>query len=81
MDGSTVVAFEDIKNGDLLIATHSDITDEGQSVRKMAVGTTLTGADGKAKNIQVADKVELVDTVEFENLVIDRRVCTERCSC
>lgn len=70
LDGSTVVAFEDIKNGDLLIATHSDITDEGQSVRKMKVGTTLTGADGKAKDIQVADKVELVDTVEFENLVI-----------
>ena len=36
----------------------------------MKVGTTLTGADGEAKYIQFADKVELVDTVEFENLVI-----------
>lgn len=70
LDGTTLVAFEDLKNGDKVIATHADITDEAQSVHKLKVGTTLTGADKKGKDVQVGEKIDLIDTVAFENLVV-----------
>lgn len=70
LDGTTLVAFEDLKNGDKVIATHADITDEAQSVHKLKIGTTLTGADKKGKDVQVGEKVDLIDTVAFENLVV-----------
>lgn len=70
LDGATLVAFEDVKNGDNIIATHSDINDEPQSVHKLKIGTTLTGADKKAKDIKIANKVDVVDTVAFENLAV-----------
>lgn len=69
LDGQTVVAFEDLSKDGIVFATHSDITDEAQAVHTLKVGTTLTGADNKAKDIQAADKVDVVDTVAYENLV------------
>ena len=69
LDGKTVVAFEDLSKDDVVFATHSDITDESQAVHTLKVGTTLTGADNKAKDIQAAEKVDVVDTVAYENLV------------
>lgn len=69
LDGTTVVAFEDMYHEGVLFATHSDITDELQAVHSLKVGTTLTGADKKSKDIQIGSKVDLVDTVAFENLV------------
>lgn len=69
LDGQTVVAFEDLSKDGIVFATHSDITDEFQAVHTLRVGTTLTGADNKAKDIQAAEKVDVVDTVAYENLV------------
>ena len=69
LDGKTVVAFEDLSKDNVVFATHSDITDESQAVHTLKVGTTLTGADNKAKDIQAAEKVDVVDTVAYENLV------------
>lgn len=69
LDGKTVVAFEDLSKDDVVFATHSDIIDESQAVHTLKVGTTLTGADNKAKDIQAAEKVDVVDTVAYENLV------------
>lgn len=70
LDGATLVAFEDVKNGDIVVATHADITDKAQLVNKLKIGTTLTGADKKSKDVQVGDKVDLIDTIAFENLVV-----------
>lgn len=69
LDGQTVVAFEDLSKDNVVFATHSDITNESQAVHTLKVGTTLTGADNKAKDIQAAEKVDVVDTVAYENLV------------
>lgn len=69
LDGQTVVAFEDLSKDGILFATHSDITDEAQAVHTLKIGTTLTGADHKAKDIQSAKKVDVVDTIAYENLV------------
>lgn len=69
LDGQTVVAFEDLSKDGILFATHSDITDEAQAVHTLKIGTTLTGADHKVKDIQSAKKVDVVDTIAYENLV------------
>lgn len=69
LDGQTVVAFEDLSRDGVKFASHADITDEAQSVHTMGIGTTLTGADKKSKDIQSADKVDVVDTIAYENLV------------
>ena len=69
LDGQTLVAFEELSEGGIVFATHADIKDEAQSVHAMKVGTTLTGADGKAKDIQSAKKVDVVDVIAYENLV------------
>ena len=69
LDGQTVVAFEDLSKDGILFATHSDITDEAQAVHTLKIGTTLTGADHKAKDIQSAKEVDVVDTIAYENLV------------
>lgn len=68
LDGQTLVAFEDMKNGDVLVATHSDITDENQAVHGLKIGTTLTSDDGKTKEIGQNKSTKLVDVVKFENL-------------
>lgn len=73
LDGQTVVAFEDLSEDGVKIATHADINDESQSVHKMKVGTTLTGADKKSKDIQKADKVSVVDSVHYENLYVGEK--------
>lgn len=70
LDGTTLVAFEDLKKGNNIIATHADITDKAQSVHKLKIGTTLTGADKKGKDVQIGEKIDLIDTVAFENLVV-----------
>ncbi|MDO4595528.1 MAG: VaFE repeat-containing surface-anchored protein [Coriobacteriaceae bacterium] len=69
LDGQTLVAFEELSEGGIVFATHADIKDEAQSVHAMKVGTTLTGADGEAKDIQSAKKVDVVDVIAYENLV------------
>jgi hypothetical protein len=70
LDGQTLVAFEDMKRGDVLVATHADITDENQAVHGMKLGTTLTAVDGKTKEIGQNKETKLVDVVKFENLNI-----------
>ena len=42
----TVVAFEEVKDGDVVVATHSDISDEDQTVYSPSIGTTASVKDG-----------------------------------
>lgn len=68
-DGKSWVVFETLYQDGRQIAVHADINDEVQTVHFLKVGTTLTGADKKAKDVKAASKVTLVDTVAYENLV------------
>lgn len=45
----TVVAFEEVKDGDVVVATHSDITDEDQTVYSPSIGTTASVEGGAAE--------------------------------
>ncbi len=41
-----VVAFEEVKDGNILVAAHADITDEAQTVYSPKIGTTASAAPG-----------------------------------
>lgn len=69
LNGKTVVAFEDLRHEGTVVATHADINDEGQSVHKLKIGTTLTGADKSGKTVAADSEIELIDTVSYENLI------------
>ena len=72
-DGTELVAFETLSHDGVEVAAHADISDEGQTVMvenpKPAIGTTATdGTDGD-KTVIADEKVIIVDTVEYANLI------------
>lgn len=64
----TVVAFEEVKDGDVVVATHSDITDEDQTVYSPSIGTTASVKNGapSTQNINGKD-VTRNATVDMSN--------------
>ena len=67
LHGKEIVAFEDLYRENVLLATHADINDEGQTVKikNPEIGTKAT-ADGK-KEI-TADKITITDVVSYTDL-------------
>lgn len=50
------------------IGSHEDITDDGQSVERGRIGTTLMGEDGQ-DTVEQGDQVTLVDTIAYGHLI------------
>ena len=67
--GKTVVVFEDVYKDKIKVATHADITDEDQSIYIPKIGTKLTGKETDEKEFHAFDKIELKDTMKYENLI------------
>ena len=67
--GKTVVAFEDVSRGGVTVATHADVTDEGQSVHFVAIHTTATDKADGDHQIAATQTQTVVDRVEYTNLV------------
>ena len=67
--GKTVVVFEDVYQDKIKIATHTEITDEEQSVYIPKIGTKLTGKETDEKEFHAFDKIELRDVMKYENLI------------
>ena len=67
LHGKEIVVFEDLYRENVLLATHADINDEGQTVKikNPEIGTKAT-ADGK-KEI-TADKITITDAVSYKDL-------------
>lgn len=67
LHGKEIVVFEDLYHENVLLATHADINDEGQTVKikNPEIGTKAT-ADGK-KEI-TADKITITDVVSYTDL-------------
>ena len=66
--GKSVVVFEDLYQDENVVASHSDINDEGQTVTfgQPEIGTTAT-IDG-AKTAQPTEQITITDTVEYSGL-------------
>lgn len=67
LHGKEIVVFEDLYRENVLLATHANINDEGQTVKikNPEIGTKAT-ADGK-KEI-TADKITITDVVSYTDL-------------
>jgi hypothetical protein len=68
--GKRVVAFEDLSTAGVTIATHADITDEGQTLHVPAIHTTATDEGGMHEH-QLTDadsQMAITDTVSYEGL-------------
>lgn len=67
LHGKEIVVFENLYRENVLLAAHTDIDDEGQTVKVKSpkIGTEAT-ADSK-KEI-TADKITITDVVSYENL-------------
>ena len=68
--GASVVVFEDLYQGETLVASHADLEDEGQTVTfgQPEIGTTAT-IDGE-KTTQPAEQITITDTVEYSGLTV-----------
>ena len=66
--GKSVVVFEDLYQGENVVAFHADINDEGQTVTfgQPEIGTTAT-IDGE-KTAQPTEQITITDTVEYSGL-------------
>ena len=67
--GKTVVAFEDVSRGGVTVATHADVTDEGQSVHFVDIHTAATDKADGDHQIAATQTQTVVDRVEYTNLV------------
>ena len=68
--GKVVVVFENLYQGETLVASHADLEDEGQTVTfgQPSIGTTAT-INGE-KTSQPAEQITITDTVEYSGLTI-----------
>ncbi|MFR6278703.1 MAG: VaFE repeat-containing surface-anchored protein [Acutalibacter sp.] len=68
--GKSVVVFEDLYQGENVVASHADINDEGQTVTfgQPKIRTTAT-IDGE-KTAQPAEQITITDTVEYSSLTV-----------
>ena len=68
--GKSVVVFEDLYQGENVVASHADINDEGQTVTfgQPEIRTTAT-IDGE-KTAVPAEQITITDTVEYSGLTV-----------
>ena len=68
--GKAVVVFEDLYQGENIVASHADIDDLGQTVTfgQPSIGTTAT-IDGE-KTSPPAEQITITDTVEYSGLTV-----------
>ena len=68
--GKSVVVFEDLYQDESIVASHTNLEDEGQTVSfgQPEIGTTAT-IDGE-KTAQPAEQITITDTVEYSGLTV-----------
>lgn len=70
--GKTFVVFEDLIHKDITVASHTDITDEGQTIRIIDLHTNAYGRETEAKDVQNDTEVTITDRVTYTNLIPGR---------
>ena len=65
----SLVAFETLVNAEAkTVAAHEDITDEGQTIYIVSIGTSLKDANNY-KEFNATGKITVIDTVTYRNLI------------
>ncbi|MCD7884136.1 MAG: VaFE repeat-containing surface-anchored protein [Lachnospiraceae bacterium] len=70
--GVTTVVFEDLYHNEVIVASHADLTDLGQSVHFPKIRTTATDLDTSSHVGTVEEKAVINDVVCFTNLVVGK---------
>ncbi len=72
MEGSTAVVFEDLLHENVRVTTHSDITDNGQSVEYPKIRTKAYDKNTGDHNGTIGPETTIIDTVTYTNLIAGR---------
>lgn len=74
LQGREIVVFEDLLHEGDVIATHSDINDEGQTVKfvEPSIKTTATNKEDGSKELDANESVTIQDKVEYKDLIIGK---------
>lgn len=72
LKGNAVVAFESLYEDEIEVATHADISDEGQTIEfpKHEIHTTARDQDSGTNTAQTKKETTIIDTVEYKNLIV-----------
>ena len=73
LKGKSVVVFEDLYNENVKVASHADITDEGQTVNFPKLNTTATDKATKSHTGVVSEQTTITDKVEYSNLTVGEK--------
>ncbi len=68
LKGKTVVAFEQLRRAGVVLASHEDFADEGQTISAPSICTELTG-ETEEHSVSSSDTIVLVDTITYTNLI------------
>lgn len=67
--GVTVVCFEELWQGEVKLAQHTDLSDPDQSVLFPSIGTTASDADDGDQEAHADEEVTITDEIAYKNLV------------
>ncbi|WP_439022128.1 VaFE repeat-containing surface-anchored protein [Bacillus thuringiensis] len=72
--GREVVVFEELYQDGVLVATHADINDVGQTVRfvEPTIKTTVTNKADGGKEMHAKDSITIQDKVEYKDLIVGK---------
>ncbi|MFA2819817.1 VaFE repeat-containing surface-anchored protein [Bacillus wiedmannii] len=72
--GREVVVFEELYENGVLVATHADINDVGQTVRfvEPTIKTTATNKADGGKEMHAKDSITIQDKVEYKDLIVGK---------
>ncbi|HJH74322.1 MAG TPA: VaFE repeat-containing surface-anchored protein [Eggerthellaceae bacterium] len=68
LGGKSLVVYEKLFAADVLLASHEDPSDDGQTVTVAEIDTTLVDA-GDGDHVIASGKVKLTDAIEYKGLV------------
>lgn len=69
LEGKTIVVFEELYKDSILLAHHTEISDEGQSIHVPGVHTTATDDETEDHIAQYGEEVSVTDRVDYTNLI------------
>lgn len=67
--GQTTVIFEELYQGDLKLAVHTDLKDQDQQISFPEIGTQVTDSETGEHFANASEKVKLTDTISFKGLI------------
>lgn len=67
--GTTAVCFEELWQGEVKLAQHTDLSDPDQSVLFPYIGTTASDGDDGDQEARADEEVTIIDEIAYKNLI------------